>query len=37
MTHEERIKRIEAFGFTKRQAAFLVEVMLHCGFFMGRK
>ena len=37
MTHEERIKRIEAFGFTKRQAAFLVEVMLHSGFFMGRQ
>ena len=37
MTHEEHIKRVEAFGFTNRQAAFLVEVMLHSGFFLGRQ
>lgn len=37
MTHEERIKRVAAFGFTDRQAAFLVEVMLHSGFFLGRQ
>ena len=28
MTHEERLKRVVAFGFTERQAAFLVQVML---------
>jgi hypothetical protein len=37
MTHEERIRRIVTFGFTERQAAFLVEVMLHSGFFLGRQ
>jgi hypothetical protein len=37
MTHEERIERVADFGFTERQAAFLVEVMLHSGFFLGRQ
>ena len=37
MTHEQRITRVAAFGFTERQAAFLVEVMLHSGFFLGRQ
>ena len=37
MTHEERVKRVAGFGFTHRQAAFLVEVMLHSGFFLGRQ
>jgi hypothetical protein len=37
MTHEQRIKRVAGFGFTERQAAFLVEVMLHSGFFLGRQ
>jgi hypothetical protein len=37
MTHEDRIKRVAGFGFTDRQAAFLVEVMLHSGFFLGRQ
>ena len=37
MTHEERVKRVAGFGFTERQAAFLVEVMLHSGFFLGRQ
>ena len=37
MTHEERVKRVVGFGFTHRQAAFLVEVMLHSGFFLGRQ
>ena len=37
MTHEKRIERVAAFGFTERQAAFLVEVMLHSGFFLGRQ
>ena len=37
MTHEERVKRIAGFGFTHRQAAFLIDVMLHSGFFLGRQ
>jgi len=37
VTHEERVKRVASFGFTHRQAAFLVEVMLHSGFFLGRQ
>jgi hypothetical protein len=37
VTHEERVKRVAGFGFTDRQAAFLVEVMLHSGFFLGRQ
>jgi hypothetical protein len=37
VTHEERVKRVAGFGFTHRQAAFLVEVMLHSGFFLGRQ
>ena len=37
MTQEERVKRVVGFGFTHRQAAFLVEVMLHSGFFVGRQ
>lgn len=37
MTHDERVRRVAGFGFTHRQAAFLVEVMLHSGFFLGRQ
>src|SRR5574339_39875 len=37
MPHEKRIKRVIAFGFTERQAGFLVEVMLHSVFFLGRQ
>jgi len=37
VTYEERVKRVASFGFTHRQAAFLVEVMLHSGFFLGRQ
>jgi len=37
MTNEERTRRVVAFGFTERQAAFLIEVMLHSGFFLGRQ
>jgi hypothetical protein len=37
MTHEERVRSVVGFGFTERQAAFLVEVMLHSGFFLGRQ
>ena len=31
MTFEERVAAVEAFGFTPRQARFLVTVMLHAG------
>ena len=34
MTSAERVKRVAGFGFTDRQAAFLIEVMLHSGFFL---
>ena len=37
MTHDQRVTRVAGFGFTERQAAFLVEVMLHSGFFLGRQ
>ena len=37
MTSAERVKRVAGFGFTDRQAAFLIEVMLHSGFFLGRQ
>jgi len=37
MTHAERLKRVSDFGFTDRQASFLVTVMLHSGFFVGRQ
>jgi len=37
MTPEERLRRVTGFGFTERQAAFLIEVMLHSGFFLGRQ
>ena len=31
MTAEERVKAVAEFGFTERQARFLVMVMLHSG------
>ncbi len=37
MTQAERVNRVSDFGFTERQAAFLVHVMLHSGFFLGRQ
>ena len=37
MTHAERVSAVAALGFTKRQAAFLVLVMLHSGVCLGRQ
>src|SRR5215510_241727 len=37
MTHAERVSAVVALGFTERQAAFLVLVMLHAGVCMGRQ
>ena len=37
MTHAERVSAIAALGFTERQAAFLVLVMLHSGVCVGRQ
>jgi hypothetical protein len=36
MTWDERVARIRLYGFTDRQAAFLVTVMLHAGVCLGR-
>ena len=33
----DRVHAIEAFGFTERQARFLVTVMLHAGVFVERQ
>ena len=33
----ERVKAIEQFGFTERQARFLVNVLLHSGVFLERQ
>jgi hypothetical protein len=33
----DRVQAIEAFGFTERQARFLVTVMLHAGVFVERQ
>jgi hypothetical protein len=37
MTAEDRIKAIEEFGFTSRQARFLVTVLLHAGVCVPRQ
>ena len=37
MTLADRVDAVEAFGFTERQARFLVTVMLHAGVFLGRQ
>ena len=37
MTPEVRVKAVEAFGFTERQARFLVTVMLHSGVCVPRQ
>ena len=37
MTHEERVRALRAFGFTPRQAGFLVLVMLHAGVCLSRQ
>ena len=37
MTHAERVEAIKGFGFTERQAGFLVTVMTHAGVCLGRQ
>jgi hypothetical protein len=37
MTFAERVQRLSAFGFTERQATFLVTVMLHAGVCVERQ
>ena len=37
MTHAERVEAIRGFGFTERQAGFLVTVMTHAGVCLGRQ
>jgi hypothetical protein len=37
MTQAERVAAVAALGFTERQAAFLVLVMLHAGVCLGRQ
>jgi hypothetical protein len=36
MTFDERVDAVTTFGFTARQSAFLVTVMLHAGVCLGR-
>ncbi len=36
MTWEQRVAAVAAYGFTERQAGFLVMVMLHAGVCLGR-
>ena len=36
MTFDERVQAVTTFGFTERQAGFLVTVMLHAGVCLGR-
>jgi hypothetical protein len=37
MTTEERIDAVRAFGYAKREAAFLVHAALHSGYFLSRQ
>jgi hypothetical protein len=37
MTLAERITNVAGFGFTERQAGFLVTVMLHAGVCLRRQ
>lgn len=37
MTHEERVQAIVSFGFTERQARFVVLVLRHGGACVPRK
>ena len=37
MTWEQRVSSVSRQGFTTRQAAFLVHVMLHAGVCVGRQ
>jgi hypothetical protein len=34
---QERTETVSAFGFTERQARFLVEVLIHSGVFVERQ
>src|SRR3954469_25547500 len=34
---EERVKAVQSFGFTERQARFLVHVLVHSGVFLERQ
>jgi hypothetical protein len=36
VTFDQRVQAVTTFGFTERQAAFLVTVMLHAGVCLGR-
>ncbi len=37
MIPDDRVEAIRAFGYSAREAAFLVTAMLHGGFFVGRQ
>jgi hypothetical protein len=37
MTFADRVQRLSGFGFTERQATFLVTVMLHAGVCVERQ
>jgi hypothetical protein len=37
MTFDERVQAVAKFGFTERQARFLVTVMLHAGVCVPRQ
>ena len=37
LTNAERLAAITAFGFTERQARFLLHVLLHAGIFVERQ
>ena len=37
MTQAERVHEVTAFGFTERQARFLVTVLVHAGVCLGRQ
>ena len=37
MTHAEHVRAVTAFGFTERQARFLVTVLVHAGVCLGRQ
>ena len=36
MTWDERRRAVSEYGYTERQAGFLVTVMLHAGVCLGR-
>lgn len=37
LANAERVEAIAAFGFTERQAGFLLQVLLHSGVFLERQ